>query len=204
MGDFEQGTIEESVIHNPKARLKSVIILVLGIFAPVMATLMLWDIVPEISLQSMFWMWRQTPYDISFYGFTLLDPYMLTSMWPFLLLRMAPVSMMYRYYTEKTTRKRAVIASCVGDGIFILVSIPMVFSSIMFAGWYYYFPLPIQMIVAILILWRSPLPEPTTPWEDTLETKSWWEKSPESEQQKPEKTSGSQQKKPADDDDELW
>ena len=55
-------------------------------------------------------------------------------------------------------------------------------------------PLPIQMIVGILILWRSPLPEPVTPWDDVVESKSWWEKSPEARRQM----------KLDDDDDVLW
>ena len=195
MGDFEQGTVDESASHNPRAGMKSVILLVLGIFAPIMVSVMTWGMFPQITVQSMIWTWSQDSYYPSFYGFSLIDPYMLTSMFPFLLLRMVPVSMMYRYYNGKTTRKRALIVCCVGDGIFLLVSIPMIITSIIFAGGYYVIPLPIQMIVAILILWRSPLPEPKTPWGREEEPKSWWEKSPQAEQ-----------KKPTDDDDEdkLW
>jgi hypothetical protein len=197
MGDFEQGTIDESASHNPKARLKSVILLVLGIFAPIMITIMTWGMFPEITIQSMFWMYNQSPYMPSFYGFSLRPLYAITSMFPFLLLRMVPVSMLYRYYNEKTTRKRALIASCVGDGAFLIVAIPSIISSLLFAGGYYMIPLPIQMIGAILILWRSPLPEPTAPWEGIVDSKSWWEKSPDAEQQKP-------IEKPKDNDDELW
>lgn len=192
MGDFEKERAAESVAHNPRSLLKAVILLVLAIFAPVMANVNTWEIFQQITIQSMFWMWSSNPYMPSFYGFSLMEPYMLTSMWPFLLLRMAPVSMMFRYYTEKTTRKRAFLASCVGDGIFIAVSIPMLLTSILFGSGYFILPLPIQMIVAILILWRFPLPEPTAPWKEIEESKSWWEKDQDTKERK------------SNDEDELW
>ena len=37
-------------------------------------------------------------------------------------------------------------------------------------------PLPCQLLFCILMLWRYPVPEPTTPWEGMEEHQSWWEK----------------------------
>jgi len=36
-----------------------------------------------------------------------------------------------------------------------------------------------MMIIGLLLLWRFPVDEPTVPWEDTEEPKSWWEETTE-------------------------
>ena len=171
------------------------IILIIGLFAPIMITMNFWGMDPQVDIQSMFWMYTQNPDISSFLGFYLNHVYALVSMFPFLLLRMVPVSQIYRYYNGKTTKKRAFIAAVIGDGVFLIVTFPSMILMAVISGFYFMIPLPFQMIVGILILWRSPLPEPTTPWVSQEEPKSWWEKSPDP-----------QQKKPADDDDEdkLW
>ena len=67
-------------------------------------------------------------------------------------------------------------------------------------------PLPFQLIFGFLVLWRYPIPEPTTPWKiasDDSEPKSWWEKSSDPQQKKP-ADSEAEQKKPTDNDDVLW
>lgn len=195
MGDFEQGNEDESAIHNPKSRLKAAIMLILGLFAPIMIIMSFWGMFPAVNIQSMFWMYSTSPYMFSFFGFSLTPSYALFSMFPFLLMRMVPVLQIYRYYNGKTTRKRAAIASAIGDGIFLISVFPTLILSIIFGSFYsFMLPLPIQMIVAILILWRSPLPTPTTPWESEEKPKSWWDKTSDSPPKK----------KPTDDDDVLW
>jgi hypothetical protein len=108
---------------------------------------------------------------------------------------MVPVSQIYRYYIGKTTRKRAIIASIVGDGIFLVTSIPyLLLSSIMGL---IMLPLPFQLIFGLLVLWRYPIPEQTTPWKSEEKPKSWWDKDsvpPQEKQEKPTK----------DDNDMLW
>ena len=111
---------------------------------------------------------------------------------------MVPATMMYRYYNEKTTRKRAAIASFVGDGIFLVMYGPFVFMSFIFGYGYFMSPLPIQMMIALLILWRSPVPEATRPWDAAPQDRSWWEKEPEAQEETQEK------KHAKDDDDVLW
>ena len=198
MGDFEQGNSVESTNHDPKSRLKAMILLILGLFAPVIMMVNTWGMFPEVNIQSMFWMFNQSPYMPSFFGFSLIPFYAMTSMFPFLLLRMATVSQIYRYYNGKTTRKRALIAACIGDGIFLIVALPSLIISFMFGNFnYFMIPLPFQMIVGLMILWRSPLPIPTTPWESVSEPKSWWEKEPKPPEEKKEKPT-------KDDDDVLW
>jgi hypothetical protein len=64
-------------------------------------------------------------------------------------------------------------------------------------------PLPFQLIFGLLVLWRYPIPEPTTPWKSEEEPKSWWEKPSDSQKEKP-VDSEARQKKPTDNDDVLW
>ena len=195
MGDFDKGSVAESATHNPKSWLKTAIVLALGLFAPIMITYSFWGMFPEVIIQSMIWMYSTSPYMASFFGFSLIPPYAWASMFPFLLLRMVPVHQIYRYYNGKTTLKRAAIASAIGDGIFLVVTLPILILPIIYGSFYsFMLPLPFQMIVAILILWRSPLPPPTTPWESKEKPKSWWEKTSDSPPKK----------KPTDDDDVLW
>jgi hypothetical protein len=195
MGDFEKGNEAESATHNPKPRLKAAIILILGLFAPLMMMMSLWGMFPDINIQSIFWMYSTSPYYTSFLGFSLMPIWSLFSMFPFLLFRMAAVLQIYRYYNGKTTRKRAAIVSTIGDGILLILFLPSIIVSIMFGMFFYIvIPLPIQMVVAFLILWRSPLPVPKTPWESEDKPKSWWEKTADSPPKK----------KPTDDDDVLW
>ena len=194
MGDFDKGNVAESATHNPKSRLKTAIVLILGLFAPIMMSMFNYGWTNDLSIQSMIWMYNSSPYMFSFFGFSLIPPYAWASMFPFLLLRMVPVFQIHRYYNGKTTRKRAFIASFVGDGIFLVLVLPTLIMSIPFSSFYIMLPLPFQMIVAILILWRSPLPTPTTPWESEEKPKSWWDKTSDSPPKK----------KPTDDDDVLW
>ena len=203
MGDFEQGTEVDSTNQGPKSRWQAVLLLILGLFAPIMMIVSTWSTPPTIDIMSMFWMYSQYPYMPSNFGFSLIPSYALTVMFPFLLLRMMPVYQVYRYYNGKTTRKRALIASFVGDGAFLVYVMPMLLMVVITGLFFiFYVPLPFQMIVGFLILWRRPLPKPTTPWESEKESKSWWEKEPELQSEASEETQEKPTKK--DDDDFLW
>jgi len=41
-------------------------------------------------------------------------------------------------------------------------------------------PLPFQIIFGFIVLWKYPIPEPTTPWENISESKSRLDKKPDS------------------------
>ena len=194
MGELEEAETSESYIPEEKRNSKmiAVIMLLLGLFAPIMIQIFGYGwTTPQVSIQSLFWMYYpELYYPSSYYGFTILPPIALFSMFPLILLRMVPVSQIYRYYNGKTTRKRAMIASFVGDGLFLIMTIPYLFLSFMGV---FMAPLPFQLIFGLLVLWRYPIPEPTTPWKSEAGPKLWWETS-----------SDSQQKKPSDEDNDLW
>ena len=188
MGDFEKETDNsESQIGEAsrKPLLFGVILSLIGLLAPVLLNINSYGFSSGIGIQSILWMYFPGS------GFTFIPPYMLTAMFPFILLRFVPVLQLHRYYNGKTTRKRALLASLVGDGYFLIFGIPIFIISLLYASPYLMIPLPFQLIVTILILFRYPIPEPTTPWDGEEEPKSWWEKTPDSQQKKP-------------DDDELW
>ncbi len=193
MGDSEKESISESQTQAQQRfpLLIGAIMLIIGLLAPVMINVYDTEWMSQIVIQGMFWMYSFSssgPYDS---GFSTIHPYAFASMFPFLLLRMVPVSQIYRYYNGKTTKKRALIASIVGDGLFLFVGILFLFIGFGYSGMFM-IPLPFQVIFGFLVLWRFPIPEPTTPWEGTSEQKSWWDKTPKPQQEK------------SKDEDELW
>ncbi len=188
MGDFARVTDKsESQVGETsrKPLLIGVIMSLIGLLAPVLLTFNNLGFSSGIGIQSM--LWNYSPGS----GFMLIPPYMMTAMFPFILLRFVPVLQLHRYYKGKTTRRRTLLASLVGDGYFLIFGLPIFIISLLFASPYLMIPLPLQMIFAILILWRYPLPEPTTPWDGVEQSKSWWEKTTDSKQEKA-------------DDNELW
>jgi len=193
LGDFNQENISESHTQGRQRNSKLIasIMLLFGLFAPLMITVSTYGGRSTVVIQSMFWMYNQASYMYNYNGFSLIPPEALFSMFPLILLRMAPVFQIFRYYNGKTTRKRALIASTVGDGPFLIMGIPYLFLSMIMISMFM-IPLPFQFIFGILVLWRYPIPDPTTPWEGDLEPKSWWEKEPDSQQEKKEA------------EDELW
>lgn len=140
----------------------------------------------QIILQSLIWGFISAPPDIPysshFYRFEILPLEVIIQLFPLVLLRLVPVSQIYRYYQGKTTRRRALIASIFGDGTYmfyplfmliftyasglILVTIPI--------------PIPCQFLFCVIVLWRYPIPKPTTPWENISESKSRLDKKPDS------------------------
>lgn len=186
MGDFDRDNVPESQIsegHEKSIRI-AVVVLLLGVLAPFMMMAFFFGRGTEFAIMSTFWMYNQSTAMVEPFGFSLIPPYALFSMLPFLFLRIVPVSMIYRYYNGKTTRKRAFIASFAGDGIFLYTGLLPSILSILFSNSFFIFPLPFQSIVAVLILWIFPLPVPTTPWKTDEKPKSWYEKALEDQLEK--------------------
>lgn len=190
MGDFEKGTDNSESQTGDTTRkplLIGMIMLLIGLLAPVLLSIRNFGFNSGIGMQSI--LWNYYPGD----GFTPIHPYMLSVMFPYILLRLAPVLQLHRYYKGKTTRKRALLISLVGDGYFLIFGLPIFIISLFIASPYLMIPLPFQIIFAIVVLTKYRIPEPTVPWDHEEKQKSWWEKPPDS-----------QQKKPDDDADELW
>ena len=126
MGDFDRDNVPESEIskgHEKSIRI-AVVVLLLGVLAPFTMMAFFFGRGTEFAIMSLFWMYNQSNAMIEPYGFSLIPPYQLFSMLPFLFIRMVPASMIYLYYNGKTTRKRAFIASFAGDGIFLYTGLP--------------------------------------------------------------------------------
>jgi hypothetical protein len=92
---------------------------------------------------------------------------------PFLCLRLVPALQMISYYRGNSTRRRTALIILIGDGIFLPGNLVALITSFSFPGWLVV-PLPIQMIAGLLILWKTPIPEPTKPWREQKESTDWW------------------------------
>jgi len=191
----------ESVISNStkvnakqKSRMIAGITLLLGLFGPFMLTIYNYSIVSQTIIQSMLWMYVGSGSMYPYQGFSIIPPYAWTSMFPIMILRFVPVLQIYRYYQGKTTRRRAAIASVFGDGFFLSVILIMLIVNyaVGLSMGMYAIPLPFQFLFCAIMLWRYPIAEPTTPWEDMEEHQSWWEKDQEPNVEKPKS------------EDELW
>jgi hypothetical protein len=99
---------------------------------------------------------------------------------PILCFRLASAFQIVRYYRENTTRKRTALIILIGAGPYLLSNIAALISYLQFPG-QLLIPLPVQMIVGLMILWRFPVPEPTKPWKEQEESSSWWTKSKKDE-----------------------
>ena len=173
--ESENLTYSDTQNKKNKSWLKILIVLILGLLSPIMIVTVFLGFFPSPVVMSLFWIYNPDSYLPSFFGFSLIHPNTLVSVLPFFLLRMVPVFTMYLYYNEKTTRRVALMAALVGDIISVvngILSLPGSISS----GWMHYtIPLPFQMIVGLLILWRFPLPVPDTPFKKEKKSQLWWE-----------------------------
>ena len=188
MGEVEEKSVSESQVPDStkKSVLFSGIMLIIGLFAPISISAFNYNSSsPTVSIEGMFWMYRLTSSQYISAGFaTTIDPNSWIVMFPFLLLRMVPVSQLYRYYNGKTTRLRVFIASIIGDGFFLFSSILIWFVSLGQYGAGIHIPLPFQIIFGFFVLLIFRVPKPKAPWPRKQSTKSWWAKEPDSQQEK--------------------
>ena len=194
MGMTKEESVSESLIVNQKKKslIFTAIMLIIGLFSPVLISVFNYGMMPDVFVQGMFWTYRQSSQGWYENGFSIIDSYMWMSMFPFLLLRMVPVSQIYRYYNGKTTRKRVFAASIIGDGYMLFSGLLITFLAFGY-GDTFHIPLPFQIIFSIFVLLIFRIPKPTTPWKSEEEPKSWWEKKPET-----------QEDAPSEDEDKLW
>jgi hypothetical protein len=153
--------------------ISGVVIVLSGVLAPIMISSLGYVGNYDFSIQSLLWYFH-----IGTFGsdFQFLPFYATFSIFPYLVLRMVPAYVTFRYYQGRTSRRRALFGLMIGDLLFLIEGIPFFLFAISFINSYFILPFPFQMLVGFLILWRFPIPEPTKPWESSEETKPWWEK----------------------------
>jgi len=157
--------------------------LVIALFAPLYGMYQNFGYSWYLSIQSILWAYNSSSGMYSGPGFMIL-PINMIYMFPLILLRLVPVSQIYRYYQGKTTRRRTIISLFIGDAIVLFFGLTAVL--IMSFGMYLIMiPVAAQIVFGALILWRWPFREPRTPWDSVLEEKQWWEKDQESKEKKP-------------------
>jgi hypothetical protein len=177
MGAIEIRPNETSLKTNDTSRfakITGVIMILLGLLAPILISWSSYSGYYDFSIQSIIWALYLGTYGS---GFQFIPFYFIFSAFPMLILRLVPASVIFRYYQGKTTRRRALIGMIVGDILFIAEGLLFfIISFSMFMSYYFLIPFPLQMVIGLFILWRFPIHEPTKPWESSKETKPWWEK----------------------------
>ena len=129
-----------------------------------------------LNITAILWTLNMTEFGFSFHFIT----YSLLVMIPFLMFRVAFVYQITRYYQGKTTRERTTVVAILSDApILALYVVYFIITSGIYGGIGLNFPLPIMMILGLLLLWRSPVPEVTVPWEGADEPIPWWDENPE-------------------------
>ncbi|MFX1559248.1 MAG: hypothetical protein ACFFBL_01545 [Promethearchaeota archaeon] len=178
-----------STTGSSRVQLIAVLMTLLAFFAPVASSGYSFGYSFYLMIVAMTW---SLYLDESFViRFEFLPTYAILGMIPFLLFRVASIYQLTRYYQGKTTKGRARIAAFIGDAPFLVVYSFMIMVGGIYGGFGLNFPLPIMMVVGLLLLWKSPVPEATVPWEGMSDPVPWWE-----EEKKEEKTETSADNQP--------
>lgn len=185
MGDSEIVETQDSQNsgENQKSVGSAVVMLLLGLFTPLFVIYRSYGISWYLSIQSIFWMYSAAPTYFPGQGLILLPLNGLVIIFPFILLRLVPVSQIYRYYQGKTTRRRTVITFFIGDGISLSYALYAVFM-ITYGMDTRIIPIIAQIIFGAIMVWRFPFQEPRIPWDTVLEEGKWWDKDERSPQEK--------------------
>jgi hypothetical protein len=161
----ENGESKQSRFQNPL--LWGTIMAILAIVAPFSLTISFRVYETIYSFSAL--IWHDTRFSTGIFRSENFFGYFL----PILCLRLVPAFQIANYYRGNSTRKQTALIILIGDGILLPGNIIALISSLLLPDWLP-IPLPIQMIVGLLILWRAPLPEPTRPWVEQEEPKNWW------------------------------
>jgi hypothetical protein len=124
--------------------------------------------------------WQYFSYGYGMPPYFILNPFYILmsmiSMLPFFGLRLVFAFMMWRFYKNKTTKKRTVIfaiASEIQFHMFFFVTLIMSpFSYMMMPP---YIPIPLLSLVGFLIYKARPPPAILGPWKGVEERDQWWE-----------------------------
>lgn len=119
-------------------------------------------------LYSLFWVYEFGPYGVP--GFRLFN-YDLIITLPLCILNVVYALWIVRHYQGKSSKYSAAMIGLLG------VSLPtflvLYFTGIFLSPWFIY-PIPIQFIAGLLILWRIEGPEVISPWSGMRLDLSWW------------------------------
>lgn len=167
----ENGESKQSRFQNPV--LWGTLMAILALVAPVSLSISFREYETIYTFSGLFWHGTRISTGIfrleNFFGAFL----------PILCFRLVAALQIAKYYRGNSTRKRTALIILIGDGVYLPGNIVALITSFYFPG-LLLIPLPIQMIVGLLILWRAPLPQPTKPWGEQEEPRHWWVESKKS------------------------
>jgi len=102
-----------------------------------------------------------------------LDPYWIYITLPLTILNVVYAIWVVRYYKAKTSRYNVVMVGLVS---IILPPLLIIYFSGMLGGFELIYPIPIQFILGLIILWRIEGPEVISPWSGMRLDLSWWKR----------------------------
>jgi len=143
------------VIANKRAI--TLMLSLLALFAPIFCYIS----AAAIYIFSATWIYTQSGYGVhlAFDDILLLIP--ITT------LRIAYVYQVNRYYEGVITRKKTLALGILADGPGFFMFLLMVVSLLFPSFWLYKsIPTPLLFLIGTLLLWRRPVPESKTPWND--------------------------------------
>ncbi len=113
---------------------------------------------------------------------TYVNPDMFISLLPFSILRYIFVLLMYRFYSGKTTKRRAILTGIISELIMPIFYLITLIPSLILTpyGYEFYFPIliptPLLFLIGYAIIRFRP-PHEDEVWIDRDTTKKWWDKS---------------------------
>jgi hypothetical protein len=103
----------------------------------------------------------------------ILDPIWIYITLPLTILNVVYAIWVVRYYKAKTSRYNVAMVGLVS---IILPPLLIIYFSGMLGGFELIYPIPIQFILGLIILWRVEGPEVISPWSGMRLDLSWWKR----------------------------
>lgn len=184
MGDFKRQTElgNKNTTSSNRVQITAVLMTLIAFLAPVVTAGYSYGYSFYLNITAMLWSIYIDEYS---FNFQFINVYSSLAMIPFLLFRVAFVYQIVRYYQGKTTRGRTVVAAVLSEAPFLALYVLYLFTFAFYGGLGLNFPTPIMMIVGLLLLWRSPVPDVVVPWEGADEPTPWWEEKPQEKTEPP-------------------
>jgi hypothetical protein len=130
---------------------------------------------PEMMVYSVLWVIPLgyiiflSPY--GFFPFYFIDPFAIFVTLPFTILNVVFAVWVVRYYKAKTSRDTVVL---IGMLSLLLPPALVIYLTAMTGTILFLYPIPIQFIVGLIIMWRIEGPEVISPWSGMRLDLSWW------------------------------
>ncbi|TFH00587.1 MAG: hypothetical protein E4H14_19480 [Candidatus Thorarchaeota archaeon] len=149
----------------------SVIVLIVAVICPVIVQVIGNGVNYFILISSFLYNFGATESSISF---QLIPLEFLSTALILMFPRFAAPIQMHRYYSEQSDRRISLMVVFFSESTGFLMVLPAIFTN--FSGGPIMIPTPLIFIVCALLLWLSPIPQPSKPWDESSKQEDWLEK----------------------------